>query len=155
MFPRYKLNKSTRGIYLIYFSIAQFNDNIKISLWNLNINNLMLINFHNSLITKRFFRYFDSHSDKTVTLGELLLNINNFSDEIADVMRKSHEFSYKIVRVITTGVSNHVDFLVNALYDVRALPADTQWRHDLPPFCCWVHLLIFCTPWCRPWNIIN
>ena len=33
----------------------------------------MLINFHISLITKRFLRSFDRHSDKTVTLSELLL----------------------------------------------------------------------------------
>ena len=68
---------------------------------NLNINDLMRINLHISLITKRFFRSFDRHSDKTVTLSELLLNINNFSKTIVDVIRKSHEFSFKIVRVIT------------------------------------------------------
>ena len=74
----------------------------------------MLINFHISLITKRFFRSFDRHSDKTITLSELLQDINNFSKAIVDVIRKSHEFSFKIVRVITIVVSNHVNFLVNA-----------------------------------------
>ena len=53
----------------------------------------MLINLHISLITKRFFRSFDRHSDKTVTLSELLQDINNFSKTIVDVIRKSHEFS--------------------------------------------------------------
>ena len=33
-------------------------------------------------------------------------------------------------------------------YDVRALPADTRWRHDLPPSWCWVHLPIFYALWC-------
>ena len=79
----------------------------------LNINNLILINFHISLITKRFSRSFDRHSDKTVTLRELLQDINNFSKTIVDI-RKSHEFSFKIVRVITIVVSNPVNFLVNA-----------------------------------------
>ena len=88
-------------ICLIYFSIAQFNDNMKFRWRNLNINDLMLINLHISLIAKRFFRSFDRHSDKTVTLSELLLDINNFSNIIVDVIRKSHEFSFKIVRVIT------------------------------------------------------
>ena len=92
---------------------APFIDNIKFPLRNLNINNLMLINFHISLIAKRFFRNFYRHSDKTVTLSELLEDINNFSKTIVDVIRKSHEFSFKIVRVITIIVSNPVNFLVN------------------------------------------
>ena len=33
---------------------------------------------------------------------------------IVHVIRKSHEFSFKIVRVITIVVSKHVNFLVNA-----------------------------------------
>ena len=75
----------------------------------------MLVNFHISLITKRFSRSFDRHSDKTVTLRELLQDLNNFSMTIVDVIRKSHEFSTsKIVRVITIAVSNPVNFLVNA-----------------------------------------
>ena len=74
----------------------------------------MLINFHILLITKRFFRSFDRHSDKTVTLCELLQDINNFSKTIVDVIRKSHEFSFKIERVITIVVLNPVNFLVNA-----------------------------------------
>ena len=67
------------------------NDNMKFQWRNLNINILMLINLQKSLITKRFFRSFDRHSDKTATLGELLLDINNFSNKIVDVIRKSHE----------------------------------------------------------------
>ena len=98
---------------MIYFSMSRFIDNIKFPLWNLNINNLMLINFHISLIMK-FFRSFDRHSDKTVTLSELLQDINNFSKTIVDVIRKSHEFNFKIVRVITIIVSNPVNFFVNA-----------------------------------------
>ena len=45
----------------------------------------------------------------------MLLHINNFSNKIVDVIRKSHEFRLKIVRVITIVVSNPVNFLVNAL----------------------------------------
>ena len=112
-YPKDKFNKSTRWICLIYFSMAPFIDNIKFPLWNLNINNLMLINFHISLITTRFFRSFHRHSDKTVTLIELLQDINNFSKTIVDVIKKSHEFSFKIVRVITIVVTNPVNFLVN------------------------------------------
>ena len=83
-----KINKSTRRICLIYFSISPFIDYIKFPLWNLNIYNLMLINFHISLIMKRFFRSFDRHSDKRVTLSELLQDINNFSTTIiVDVIR--------------------------------------------------------------------
>ena len=80
----------------------------------MNIYNLMFINFHISLITKPFFRYVDRHSDKTVILCELLQDINNFSKTIVDVIRKSHEVSFKIVRVITIVVSNVANFLVNA-----------------------------------------
>ena len=101
-------------IYLIYFSMAQFNDNVKFRLRNLNINDLMLINSYISLIAKLLFRSFDRHSDKTVTLSELLLDINNFSKTIVHVIRKSHEFSFKIVLVITMIVSYPVNFLVNA-----------------------------------------
>ena len=67
----------------------------------MNINGLMLINLHISLITKRLFRSFDRHSDKTVTLGELLLEINNVSNKIMDVIRKSLEFNFKIVQVVS------------------------------------------------------
>ena len=77
------------------------NDNMKFRWRNLNINDLMLINLHISLITKLSFQSFNRHSDKTVTLSELLLDINNIINEIVYVIRKSHEFSFKIVRVIT------------------------------------------------------
>ena len=121
-FPNDKFNKSTRRIRLIHFSMAPCIDNIKFPLWNLNINNLMLINFHISLITKRFFPSFDRHSEKTVTLSELLQGINNFSKTIVHVSRKSHEFSFKILRVITIGVSNPVYFPVNV----------GLWRQSIP-----------------------
>ena len=81
----------------------------------------MLIDLLISLITKRFFRSFDRHSDETVTHSELLLYINNFSNKIVDVIRKSPEFSFKIVRVITIVVSNPVNFLVN----------DRLWRQSI------------------------
>ena len=54
-YPKDKFDKSTPRICSIYFSMAAFIDNMKIPLSNQNINNLMLINFHISLITKRFF----------------------------------------------------------------------------------------------------
>ena len=60
-----KFDKSTLRISSIYCSKAAFIDNMKFTLSNQNINNLMLINFHISLITKRFFRSFDHHRDKT------------------------------------------------------------------------------------------
>ena len=101
-------------ICLIYFCRTQFNDNIKFRWQNLNINDFMLNNLHISWITKRIFRSFDRHSDKTVTHRELLLDINNFSKTIFHVIRKSHEFSFKIVPVITIVVLNPVNFLVNA-----------------------------------------
>ena len=106
MLPSDKFDKSTRWICSIYFSMAAFIDNIKFPLSNLNINNLMLINFHISLITKRFFRSFDSHSDKTVTLSELLPNINKFHDKILDFFRKFHKGGFLIVRVIAMYVCN-------------------------------------------------
>ena len=81
-YPKDKFDKSTRRICLIYFSMAAFIDNMKIPLSNLNISNLMLINFHISLKTKRLFRFFDRHSDKTVTLSKLLPNINKFRNKI-------------------------------------------------------------------------
>ena len=40
---------------------------------------------------------------------ELLQNISNFSNKIVDVIRKSHEFCFTFVRVITIVVSNHVN----------------------------------------------
>ena len=49
---------------------------------------LMLINFHISLITKRFLLSFDRHSDKTVTLSELLNNINKFRNQILKFFQK-------------------------------------------------------------------
>ena len=113
-YPKDKFGKSTRRICSIYFSMVAFIESMKFPLWNLNINDFMLINLHISLITKRFFRSVDRHSDKTVTHSELLPNINNISKTLVHVIRKSHEFSFKIVRVITLVVSNRVYFLVNA-----------------------------------------
>ena len=55
---------------------------------NLNINDLILIYFHISLITKRLFRSLDRRSDKTVALIDLLLDINNVSNKMVDVRKK-------------------------------------------------------------------
>ena len=107
----------------------------------------MFINLHISLITKRFFRIFDRHRDKTVTFSELLQDINNFSNKIVDVIRKSHEFSFKIVQVNTTVVWIRLIFLRMLGLWRQSIPADTRWRHDLPPSCCWVHLPIFYALW--------
>ena len=68
--------------------MAPFIDQMKFPLQNLNINNLMLINFHISLITKRFHRCFDRHSDKTVTPSELLPNFNKFRKKILNFFQK-------------------------------------------------------------------
>ena len=89
-----KFNKSTHRICLIYFNMLPFIDKIKFPLWNLNINVLMLINFHISLITKRFFQSFGRHSDKTLTLSELLPYINKFRNKILDFFRKFHECGF-------------------------------------------------------------
>ena len=81
----------------------------------------MLINFHISLITKRLSPSFDRHSGKTITFSELLQDTYNFSKTIVHVVRKSHEFSFKIIRVITIAVSNPVNFFVNALLWSRSI----------------------------------
>ena len=78
-------------ICLIYFSMAAFIDNIEFLLSNLNTNNLMLIRFRISLKSKRLFRSFDRQSDKTVTLSELLPNINKFRNKILNFFRKFHK----------------------------------------------------------------
>ena len=90
-YPKDKFDKSTRRICSIYFSMAAFIDDMKFPLSNLNINDLMLINFHISLITKRLSRSFHRHSDKTVTLSELLPNINKLRNKILDFFRTFHE----------------------------------------------------------------
>ena len=84
-----KCNKSTFTICLIYFSIPPFIDYIKFQLWKMNIINLMFINFHISLRTKRFLRSSDRHRDRTVTLRELLPNINKFRNEILNFCSES------------------------------------------------------------------
>ena len=59
-----KFDKSTHMICSIYFSMAAFIDNINFSLSNLNINNLLLINLHISLKTKRLFCSFDRQNEQ-------------------------------------------------------------------------------------------
>ena len=117
-------------------NISQFNDNIRFRWRNLNINDLMLINLLISLITKRFLRPFDRHSDKTVALSELLPNNNDLRNKILNVIRKSHECSFKIIRFITISSRISLIFFYMPACDVRALPADTRCRHDLLPSCC-------------------
>ena len=58
-YPKDKFDKSIRWICSIFLLMAAFIDNMKFLLSNLNINNLMLINFRISLKTKRLFRSFD------------------------------------------------------------------------------------------------
>ena len=93
-YPKDKFDKSTRRICSIYFGMAAFIDNMKFLLSNLNIHNLMFINFRNSLKPKRLFRSFDRHSDKTATLSELLTNINKFRNKILDFFRKFYKFGF-------------------------------------------------------------
>ena len=50
----------------------------------------MLINFHISLITNLFFRSFDRDGNKTVTLRELLPNMNKFRNKVLIFFRKFH-----------------------------------------------------------------
>ena len=88
MFDKDKFDEITRRICSIYFSMSAFIDNMKFPLSNQYINNLILMNFRISLITKRFFSSFDRHIDKTVTLSELLPNINKFHNKIMDIFRK-------------------------------------------------------------------
>ena len=107
--PIDKFNKSTRRISMIYFSMAPFINYMKFPLWNLNITNLMLINFHILLITKRFLRSFDRHSDKTATLSELLPNINKFRNKIFIFFQKV-SCGFLIVRVIVIHVLNPFQF---------------------------------------------
>ena len=74
--------------------MVAFIDNIKFPMSNQINNNLMIINFHILLITKRFFRSFDRHSDNTVTLSELLPKINKFRNKILIFFRKFSEFGF-------------------------------------------------------------
>ena len=115
-YPKDKFNKSTRRICLIYSSMAPFIDYIKFALWNLNINNVMLINFHISLITKRFLRSLDRHSDKTVTLSELLPNINKFRNKILI-------FLQKISRMWLLNCSSYCDTCLKSHYFFQEMPS--------------------------------
>ena len=82
---------------------------IQFPLWNLNINNLMLINFHISLKTKRFLRSFDRHCDKTLTLSELLPNINKFRNKILN-------FLQNISRMWLLNCSSYCDTCLKSQY---------------------------------------
>ena len=140
-YPKDKFNKSSPRICLIYFIMTPFIDNIKFPLWNLNINNLMLINFHISLITKRFIRSVDRHSDKTVTLCELLPNINKFRIKMLN-------FFQKVSRMWLLNCSSNCDTRLESYYFFQEMPCS-----EFIPFFFlngsqnWVHLPIFFTPW--------
>ena len=99
-YPKDKFNKRTRSICTIYFSMASFIDYIKFPLWNLIINNLMLIHFHISLITKRFLRSCEHHSYKTVTLSELLSNINKFRNKILNFSESFTNVASKLFELL-------------------------------------------------------
>ena len=115
-YPKDEFNKSTRIICLIYFSTAPFIDYIKFPLWNLNINHLMLSNFHISLITKRILRSFDRHSDKTLTLSELLSNINKFRNKILI-------FFQKVSRMWLLNCSCYCDTCLESHYFFQEMPS--------------------------------
>ena len=105
-------------------------------MWNLNINNLMLINFHISLITKRFIRSFDRHSDKTVTLSELLPSINKLRNKILN-------FFHKVSRMWLLNCSSYCDTCIEPhlvfqeMHSSEFIPFFFNGSQN------WVHLPIF------------
>ena len=117
--------------------MTPFIDKIKFPLWNLNINNLMLINFHSSLITKRFFWSFDRHSDKTLYRSELLPNIKKIRNKISE--RFTNVF-LNCLRYCDTCLECY-----NFIQEILCC--------EFIPFFFfngsqnWVHLRIFGTPW--------
>ena len=140
--PKDKFNKSTHRICLINFSMAPCINYIKFLMWNLNINILVLINFHISLITKLFLRSFHRHRDKTVTLSELLPNKNKFRNKISIFFQKVSRRWLLIVRVIMIDVLNTIKFF-------KKCPPVNSYRSSCS---CnlsqnWVHLPIFFTHW--------
>ena len=64
---------------------------------------------------KRFLRSFDRHSDKAVTLSELLPIINKFHNKILNFFQKVSRCGFWIVRVIVIHVLNPINFSRNAL----------------------------------------
>ena len=143
-YPTEKFNKSTRWVCWIYFSMAPLIDCIKFPLWNLNINDLMLINFHITLITKRFLRSFDRHSDKTVTVSELLPNINKFCNKILN-------FFQKVSLMWLLNCSSHCDTCLESNEFFQEMP----YSEFISIFFFngsqnWVHLPLFFTFCCRP-----
>ena len=120
-YPKDKFNKSKRRVCLICFSMTPFIDYIKFHLWNLNINKLMLINFHISLITKRFLLSFDRHSVKTVTLSELLPNINKLLNKILN-------FLQKVSRMWLLNCSSYCDTWFNPIIFFKKYPPVNSYR---------------------------
>ena len=123
--------------------MAPFIDYIKFPLWNLNIKNLMLINFHISLITKRFLRSFDRHSDNTVTQSKLLRNVNKFRNKILI-------FFQKVSRMWLINCSSYCDTCLESHSFFQVMPP-REFILLLSFFFNgsqnWVHLPIFFTPW--------
>ena len=138
-YPKDKFNIGTRSICLIYFSMSPFINYIKFPLWNLNINNLMLVNFHISLLTKQFLRSFYRHRDKTVTLSKLLPNIDKFRNEILILFQK-------VSRLLNC--SSYWDTCLESNYFFQKMPST-----ECAPFFFfngsqnWVYLPIFFRPW--------
>ena len=61
---------------------------------------LILINFRISLKMKRLFCSFERHSDKTVTLSELLPNINKFRNKILDFSESFTKVASKLFELL-------------------------------------------------------
>ena len=80
--------------------MAPFIDNFKFPVWNLNINDLILIIFLISLIKKRCFWSFDLYSDKTVTLSDMLPNINKFRNEIMNFSESFTNLGSKLFELL-------------------------------------------------------
>ena len=81
----------------------------------------MLINLHISLITKRFLRSFDSHSDKTITLSELLPNINKFHNKILN-------FFQKVSRMWFLNCSSYCDTCLESIIFFKKCPPVNSYR---------------------------
>ena len=123
---------------LITSAWYHLNDKIKFRLWNLYFNNLMFNNFHISLITKRFFRSFDRQSEKTVSLGELLLNINKFSNKMVDFSETFTDVASKLFELFWYTSWVLLFFLIVVEWIHPGLFNGSQ---------NWVYLLIFRTRW--------
>ena len=119
---------------------GNFIDNMKFPLSNKNINNLMLINFNISLITKRFFRSFDRPSDKTVTLSEWLPNINKFRNKILDFSESFTKVASKLF--VFLRCTSWIHYFLK-----KSPPVNSSQFFFFNGSQNWVHLPIFHTLW--------